>query len=159
MQFNKVLIPLSPTKNTYTTELSVLQNHLSLRGRLSSEKVTRIKPELCKVTSSILNSELLLIAVHYFKMNIQETKLKGLWESRFGSVIFLFRMAGIPLKMKKLKPIYTLYMVTVTIFSFSTFIAASFDEFIHKDDLRRAMTTTRVLLSNANVMWIFSHFR
>ena len=159
MQFNKVLILISPTKNTYTTELSVLQNRLSLRGRLSSEKVTRIKPELCKVTSSILNSELLLIAVHYFKMNIQETKLKGLWESRFGSVIFLFRMAGIPLKMKKLKPIYTIYMVTVTIFSCSTFIAVSVDEFIHRNDLRRAMTTMRVLLSLTNVMWIFSHLR
>jgi O-antigen ligase len=92
-------------------------------------------------------------------MNIQESKLKGLSECRFGSVIFLFRMAGIPLKMKKLKPIYTLYMVTVTIFSCSTFIAVSVDEFIHKKDLRRAMTTIRVLLSITNVMWIFSYFR
>jgi hypothetical protein len=92
-------------------------------------------------------------------MDIQESKLKGLSECRFGSMIYLVRMAGIPLKMKNLKPIYILYMVTVTIFSFSTFIAVSVDAFIHRNDLRRAMTTIRVLLSITNVMWIFSYFR
>jgi hypothetical protein len=158
MQYNKVLILLSPTKNTYTTEFSVLQDLLSLRGRLSSEKLTNTY-QTWIVQSSILNSVLLLIAVHYFNMNIQESKLKGLSESRFGSMIFLFRIAGIPLKIKRLKPIYTVYMVIVTICSCSTFIAVSVDEFIHRDDLRRAMTTIRVLLSITNVMWIFSYFR
>jgi hypothetical protein len=92
-------------------------------------------------------------------MNIQETKLKGLSEIRFGSMIFLLRMAGIPLKMKKLKPIYTVYMVTVTVCSYSTFIGVSVDAYIHRDDLGRAMATMRVLLSLTNIMWIFFYSR
>jgi hypothetical protein len=92
-------------------------------------------------------------------MNRQETKLKGLSEIRFRSMIFLLSMAGIPLKMKKIKPIYTVYMVTVTVCSYSTFIGVSVDAYIHRDDLGRAMTTIRVLLSFMNVIWIFSYSR
>jgi hypothetical protein len=92
-------------------------------------------------------------------MNMQETKLKGLSESRFGSMIFLLRMAGIPLKMKKIKPIYAIYVVTVTICSCSTFIGMFVDAYIHRDDLGRAMTTIRALISITNVMWIFLYTR
>jgi hypothetical protein len=91
--------------------------------------------------------------------NRQEIKLKGLMERRFGSMLLLLRMAGIPLKMKKINPIYTVYMVTVTICSYSTFIGVYFDAYIHRDDLGRAMTTMRLLLSITNVMWIFSYCR
>ena len=54
----------------------------TLREIRSSEKVTNINT----------NSVLFLIAVYYFLMNIQETKLKGLSESRFGSMIFILRI-------------------------------------------------------------------
>jgi hypothetical protein len=137
-----------------------MKNLLTIRHILSSEVVTNTyQRELSNVPSSILKSVLFLIVVHYFNMYIQETKLKGLSESRFGSMIFLFRMGGIPLKIKKLKPIYSVYMVTVTIFSFSTFIGMSADVYIHKDELGRAMTSIRALFSMTNVMWIFSHCR
>jgi len=116
-----------------------------------------IKRELSKVPSNILKSVLFIIVLHYLNMNIPKTKLKGLSEIRFGSMIFLLRMAGIPLKMKKLKPLYTIYMVTVIVCSCSTFIGMSVDVYIHRDDLGRAMTTMRVLFSMANLMWIFSH--
>ena len=92
-------------------------------------------------------------------MNIPKKKLKGLSEIRFGSTIFLLRMAGIPLKMNKLKTLYTIYMVTVTVSSFSAFIGVSVDVYIHRDDLGRAMTTMRVLISLTNIMWIFSYCR
>jgi len=92
-------------------------------------------------------------------MNIQETKLKGLSESRFGSMIFLLRMAGIPLKMKKLKPIYSIFMVTVIICSFSTVTGMFVDAYINRGDLGRAMTTIRGLFSVTNVMWIFLYTR
>jgi hypothetical protein len=92
-------------------------------------------------------------------MNIQEMKLNGLSEIRFGSTIFLLRMAGIPLKMKKLKPLYNIYMVTVIVCSCSAFIGVSVDAYIHWDDLGRAMSTMRVLFSFTNVMWILSYCR
>jgi len=92
-------------------------------------------------------------------MNVQEPKLKGLSEIRFGSTIFLLRMAGIPLKMKKPKPLYTIYMVTVIVCSFSTFVGVHVDAYIHRDDLGRVMTTMRLLLSFVNITWIFSYLR
>jgi len=115
--------------------------------------------ELSEVSSSILNSVLLLIAVHYFNMNRKETKLKGLSEIRFGSIIFLFRMAGIPLKMKKVSTIYSVYMITVIICTFSTFIGMFVDAYIHWDDLGRAMTSIRMLIPFTNVIWIYFYCR
>jgi len=41
------------------------------------------------------------------------TKIETLFKSRFSSVVFLFRIAGIPLKIKKISTLYTLYMITV----------------------------------------------
>ena len=116
-----------------------------------------IKRELSKDPSNILKSVLFITVLHYFYMNIPKTKLNGLSEIRFVSMIFLLRMAGIPLKMKKLKPLYTIYMVTVIVCSCSSFTGVYVDVYIHWDDLGRAMTTIRVLFSMANVMWIFSH--
>ena len=90
-------------------------------------------------------------------MKREEQKLRGLSERRFVSMIFLFRVAGIPIKMKKMSPIYAIYMVTVFIGSCSTFIGVFIDAYIHKDDLGRAMTTLRVLIPVTNVMCLFSY--
>ena len=92
-------------------------------------------------------------------MNRQETKLKGLSELRFGSIIFLFRMAGIPLKMKKVPAIYAVYLIIVIICSCSTYIGMLFHVYIHRDDLGRAMTSVRALFPVTNVMWVFSYCR
>lgn len=90
-------------------------------------------------------------------MKREVRNLKGLSENRFFSMIFLFRMAGIPFQMKKISPIYAIYMVTVLINSFSTFIGVFVDAYIHRDDLGRSMTTIRVLIPITNIMWIFSY--
>jgi hypothetical protein len=91
-------------------------------------------------------------------MNRNETKLNGLSERRFGSMIFLLRMAGIPCKMKNLSPIYAIYMRTVFICVSTAYLGMCVDVYLHCDDLGRAMTTMRALLSITNVMWIFSNF-
>jgi len=109
--------------------------------------------------NSILKSVLHVIAVHYFNMNTEITELKGLSQNRFGSMIFLFRMAGVPFQMKKISTIYAIYMVTVLIFSCSTFIGLFVDAYIHRDDLGRAMTAMRVLIPITNIMWVFSYCR
>jgi hypothetical protein len=92
-------------------------------------------------------------------MNRKGTKLKGLSESRFASIIFLFKIAGIPIQMKKISTIYGVYMITVTICTFSTFIGMFVDVYIHRDDLKHAMTTMRVLIPFTNALWIYSYFR
>ena len=102
---------------------------------------------------------LLLIAVVYFHMNTEEPKLKGLSERRFGSLIFLLRMAGIPVKMKKVSTLYAVYMVTVIVCTYSTFIGMFVDVYIHWDDLGRAMKSLSTLIPFTNIMWIFSYCR
>ena len=92
-------------------------------------------------------------------MNSEEPKLKGLSEGRFGSLIFLFRMAGIPVKMKKVSTIYAVYMITVTLCICSMFIGMFIDVFINWDELGRAMTTARVLIPLTNVIWMYSYYR
>lgn len=131
---------------------------MTLWDIMSSEMVTNTKQTwISKASSSILNSVLLLIAVHYFNMNTQGQKLKRLSETRFGSMIFFYRMAGIPLRMKKVSTIYTVYMITVIICFCSTYIALLVDVCIPRDDLRRTMTTVRLLLPMTNMMWTFSY--
>ena len=92
-------------------------------------------------------------------MNIQDPKQKGLSEIRFGSIIFLFRMAGIPFKFKKVSISYAVYMITVVICSYSTFIGMSIDVYIHWNDLGRVMTTVRTLIPITNIMWMYSYCR
>jgi len=99
--------------------------------------------------------------VHYFNMSRKEIKLKGLSESRFGSMIFLFRMAGIPFKRNKVSTIYAIYMITfiVRVCATTTYLGMFIDVYVHREGLGLAMTTMRVLISCKNVMWIFSNCR
>ena len=115
--------------------------------------------EFSKASSSILNSALLPIGVYYFNMGTEKTKLKGLSEIRFGSMIFLLRMAGIPFQMKKVSTVYAIYMNTVIICSSTTYLGVLVHVYLHCDDLVLAMTTVRVLIPFTNMMWIFSYFR
>jgi len=92
-------------------------------------------------------------------MNRKETKLKGLSGIRFGSIIFLFKMAGIPVQIKKVSIIYGVYMITVIICGCSTYIGMFVDVYIHWDDLGRAMTSLRVLIPFTNVIWTYFYCR
>ena len=92
-------------------------------------------------------------------MKREEPKLKGMSEYRFRSMIFLFRLAGVPLMIKKISPIYAIYIVTMIICGSTTYLGMCFDVYIHRDDLGRAMTTVRVLIPLTNIMWIFSYCR
>jgi len=97
--------------------------------------------------------------LHYFNMNINEKKLKGPSVSRFGSMIFLLRMAGIPFQMKKISTIYAIYMITVIMCTSTTYLGMFGDVYVHRDDLGRAMTTVRGLIPLTSAVWIFSYCR
>jgi hypothetical protein len=92
-------------------------------------------------------------------MNRKEPKLKGLSEIRFGSMVFLFRMAGIPLKVKKIPTIYGVYMIIVITCSCSMFTGMFVDVYINWEELGRVMTTMRALIPFTNVMWILLYCR
>ena len=111
------------------------------------------------MTNINTNSLLFLIVLHYILMNIQETKLKGVSESRFGSMIFILRMAGIPFKIKKISTIYTIYMITMIMCGSTTYLGFFVEVYMHREDLGLTMTTMRVLLAITDVVWLFSYCR
>ena len=161
MQCNKVLITLSPY-NTVTVCCGAQCYLKSPNIRMYSEQWQSGEYKETWIFRSFhqyFKLGVTPIAVHYFHMNTDKPKLKGLSESRFGSMIFLLRMAGISLQMKKVSTIYAVYMITVVICSYSTFIGMFVDVYINWDDLGSSMTTVRVLIPFTSVMWIFSYCR
>jgi hypothetical protein len=92
-------------------------------------------------------------------MKREEPKLKGLSGCRFRSMIFLFRLAGVPFKIKKISSIYAIYIVTVIICASTTYVGMCIDVYLHRDDLGRAVTTIRVLIPFTSNMWIFWYCR
>jgi hypothetical protein len=92
-------------------------------------------------------------------MEGEEKKVDELLQNRFGWIIFFFRLAGVPLKMKKISTVYAIYMITVTFSCFTTFVGMFFDVYIHRDDLGRAMTNIRGLFLMTNVIWIYLYSR
>jgi len=124
---------------------------------LSSEKVANTKQKWIFLSlRNILNSFLPETELHDLNMNRKERKLKGLPGSRFGSMIFLLRMVGIPCKMKEISTVYAIYIKTLIVCVSTTYLGMLGDVYIHRDGLGRSMTTIRVLISFTNVMWIFS---
>ena len=161
MQFHKLLISISRYKIVALrcgaqcrTDPADIQKYTE-----KSESDKYLKRQFSKVSTSILNSVLHVTELHYFNMNRKETKLKGLSEIRFGSMIFLFRIAGIPFHMKKISTIYAIYMRTVIICASTTYLGLFGDVYMHWDDLGRAMTALRALIPFTNIMWIFSYCR
>ena len=87
------------------------------------------------------------------------TKMNSLSERRFGLIIFLLRLGGIPFQMKKLSTVYAIYMTTLIFCSFATYIGILLDGYIHWDDLGRFMTTIRVFSPLTNIMWLYIYCR
>ena len=92
-------------------------------------------------------------------MDSENITLKTLTDTRFGSIIFLFRLAGIPFRIKKMSVIYAIYMRTVIICASATYLGMFVDVYVHWDDLGRAMTTMRMLIPVTNIMWIYTYCR
>ena len=92
-------------------------------------------------------------------METKETKVKGLSEIRFSSIIFLLRIAGIPFKMKEMSTFYIMYMVTVIIGTCSNFLGLFVDVYINRGNLGHVMTTIPVLTGMTNILWIYFSFR
>jgi hypothetical protein len=92
-------------------------------------------------------------------MDNEVPEIKGLSNSRFSSIIFLLRLAGIPFKMKKISTLYTIYMITVISCTCTTFVGMFFDVYIHRDDLGHVMTNIRVSIAFTNFIWMFLYCR
>jgi len=92
-------------------------------------------------------------------MDNEVPEVKGMSNSRFGSIIFLLRLAGISLKMKKMSTLYAIYMITVISCSCITFVGMFVDVYIHRDDLGHVMTNIRVSIGFSNALCIYFYCR
>jgi len=92
-------------------------------------------------------------------MDNKVPEVKGLSHRRFDSIIFLLRLAGIPIKMKNMSTIYAIYMVTAISCTCTTFGGMLFDVYIHSDDLEHVMTNIRISIACTNFLWILFYCR
>jgi hypothetical protein len=80
-------------------------------------------------------------------------------DRRFGFIILLFKLAGIPFHIKKMSIIYAIYMTTVIICASTSYLGMFFDVYVHRDDLARTVTNLRVLIPVTNIMWLYTYCR
>jgi hypothetical protein len=92
-------------------------------------------------------------------MEIEGKKMKKQWGNYFNSIIFLFRLAGVPIKMNKISTNYAIYMLTVVFCTCSTIIGFVVDVYENRDDLGHIMTSMRVLIPLMNDMVIYVYCR
>jgi len=86
-------------------------------------------------------------------------KITGRLNSRFGWIIFFFRLAGISLNMKKISIIYTIYMRTVISCIMTILIGIFVDVFFRWDDFGQAMTNVRALMLVTNIICVHFYCR
>jgi len=92
-------------------------------------------------------------------MDNEVREVKGMSNSRFGSIIFLLRLAGIPFKMNKMSTLYAIYIITVISCTCTTFVGMFVDVYIHRDDLGHVMTNIRVSIGFTNALCIYFYCR
>ena len=92
-------------------------------------------------------------------MDNEQTEVKGLSNSRFASIIFLIRLAGIPFNMKNMSTLYAIYIIITIPSTCITFVGMCVDVYVNRDDVGHAMTNIRALISLMNVLWILSYCR
>jgi hypothetical protein len=77
-------------------------------------------------------------------------------ESRFKVLLFLYRLGGIPLNMKSVSRLNTVYNVSLIVCFYITYFCASVDTFIHRHQLSIAMKNIRIFLGMLMITWL--HF-
>jgi hypothetical protein len=92
-------------------------------------------------------------------MEIEGKKIKKQSDNYFNSIIFLFRLAGVPFKMNKISTAYAIYMLTVTFCTCSTIVCFVVDVYENRDDLGHTMTSMRVLIPLMNDMFVYVYCR
>ena len=92
-------------------------------------------------------------------MDNKVPEVKELSNRRFGSIIFLLRLAGIPFKMKNTSTLYAIYMVTAISCTCTTFVGMLVDVYIYGDDLGHVMTNIRISIPCTNLLWILFYCR
>ena len=92
-------------------------------------------------------------------MEIEGERVKKPLDNHFNSIIFLFRLAGVPFKMNKISTTYAIYMLTVVFCTCTTIIGLVVGVYEHRDDLGYIMKSMRVLMPLLNDIVIYVYCR
>jgi hypothetical protein len=92
-------------------------------------------------------------------MDTKQTIKKKLTENRFRISLFIMRLGGVPIHVDKTSTINFVYNSTVTICAYVVFIAMIMDFVVHRNDLKRAMKSLRLILTCTLCFWIHLNIR
>ena len=87
-------------------------------------------------------------------MDTKQTIKNKLTEKRFRISLFIMRLGGVPIYMDKTSRINFVYNSTVTICAYAVFIAIIMDFVVHRNDLKRAMKSLRLILACIVCFWM-----
>jgi hypothetical protein len=91
-----------------------------------------------------------------YEANVHTSYNKGLFESRFKVLLFLHRMAGIPLNVKSVSRLNAVYNVSVIVCFYFTYFLIGVNAFVYRYQLSLAMKSFRVFVGMLMVQWL--HF-
>lgn len=77
-------------------------------------------------------------------------------ESRFKTILSLFRLGGIPLNKKSVSVVNTVYNATIIVCFYITTLCLYMDSYVHRAQLVQAMKKIRILVGMQLITW--THF-
>jgi hypothetical protein len=77
-------------------------------------------------------------------------------QSRFKMLLYFLRLGGIPLQIKSLSKLNSLYNTICVVCYYSSFMCGFMDTFVHRHDLTEAMKKLRINFAMLLVAWM--HF-
>lgn len=93
------------------------------------------------------------------KTDATVSKRNNLYESRFKILLFIFRLGGLPLKLKSVSRINTVYNVTMIVCFYVTAVSLFMDTFVHRHHLETAMKKLRALIGFLLLTWMHLSLR
>lgn len=84
---------------------------------------------------------------------------KTLSELRFRKVLFVIRLAGIPLNKHSVPPLYTAYNGTIVMCFYSAYFSCLLDLIFSDDNLNGKMKTLRIIIGTQFAVWFHLFFR
>jgi energy-converting hydrogenase Eha subunit F len=87
------------------------------------------------------------------------TGCNNLHESRFKILFFIFRLAGLPIKLKPVSRIQTVYSATIIVCNYVTTVSVFMDTFVQTRNLEDVMKKLRLLIGFIYFAWLHLSFR
>ncbi|PNF24039.1 hypothetical protein B7P43_G08627 [Cryptotermes secundus] len=87
-------------------------------------------------------------------MNTKELQACDVTENRFRTILTFLRMAGVPINVKKVSILNSIYNVLTAINAYGMYFAFYMDISKHNDDLKNFLKTFRIINSTSTVYWV-----